>query len=80
VQTLQLTQGDKRAALDYALRQREQLLIAQRCANGQLSKASCNAYIQQRRQDLTQSHDTMTRVIANLGNGCIVGDPGCLPY
>lgn len=79
-QTLQLTQGNKMAALEYALRQRETFLIGARCSSGGLDKASCNMYVQARRKDINDSHNTMTRVIANLSNGCIVGDPGCLPY
>jgi hypothetical protein len=79
-QTLQLTQGNKMAALEYALRQRETFLIGARCSTGGLDKSSCNIYVQARREDIDNSHNTMMRVIANLSNGCIVGDPGCLPY
>lgn len=79
-ETLRLTGGDRRRALEYAERQRESFLIGERCTKGRLSKSACSSYVRQRRADLDRHHATMTRVIAHLGNGCIVGDPDCPPY
>jgi hypothetical protein len=79
-ETLRLTGGDRRRALDYAERQRETFLIGERCTKGRLSKSACSSYVRQRRADLDRHHATMTRVIAHLGNGCIIGDPDCPPY
>ena len=78
-QTLHLTNGDKRAAFEYAFRQRDQLLTGARCSNGQLDASSCDTYISARRRDLVQDANMMTRIIANFGDGCVVGDPGCVP-
>jgi hypothetical protein len=77
--TMQLTKGDKAAAFSYAFRQRDEYLTGRRCSDGKISKASCDAYIANKRAELTRSHDTMTRIIANFSNACIVGDPGCVP-
>ncbi len=64
-----------------AATERGQLRVAARCTSGQLDPASCGTY-QRTLSDLNaQSHDTMIRMIRNLGgNTCTVGEAGCVPY
>lgn len=79
-QTFRLLEGDDRAALDYAFSQREGFLVSERCAEGALTGEACNTYLQARRHELAHNRTTMTRVVANLSNGCISGNGSCVAY
>lgn len=80
-QTLQLLNGNVAQAIQEANRQRGALRIAARCSDGRTDAASCAAFRQTMSTMSNMQHESMMRVIHNLGgNGCIVGDPGCVPY
>lgn len=79
--TLQMTNGDIGQAIQEAQRQRGTLQTSARCGDGRNDSASCAAW-QKTMSDMSRmQHESMMRVINNLGgNNCIVGDPGCVPY
>jgi hypothetical protein len=80
-QTLQLLGGDVGRAIEEAGRQRSSLRIAARCSDGRTDSGTCAAYRKTMSNISRMQHESMMRIIHNLGgNGCIVGDPGCVPY
>lgn len=80
-QTLQFTNGDVGQAIQEALRQRGTLQVSARCGDGRNDAASCTAWRKTMSNVSRMQHESMMRVITNLGgNNCIVGDPGCVPY
>lgn len=78
-QTLQLTQGNKAKAFEYALRERLTYLNGARCGSGQTDRATCNAYLQTKQRMMNQNHNFMRKMIIRMGGGCVVGeDAGCV--
>ena len=79
-QTLQFTGGNMQAAMQQATTERGQLLIAMKCGSGALDGGSCAAWRGANAAANTMNHNNAMRVISNMGDGCLVGDPGCQPY
>lgn len=64
---------------DYGESQRNQLLIGLKCASGEIDKGSCTMYGAVVSNVNNMNNETGTRIIANIGNGCVVGvDPNCV--
>lgn len=61
--------------------ERNQMLIGLRCASGEIDRASCQAYFKTGAAVAGMMNQTGMRIIANIGNNCLVGvDPGCVAY
>ncbi|MFN3197679.1 MAG: hypothetical protein ACE366_04575 [Bradymonadia bacterium] len=79
-QTIQLLGGNQQAAMQHALYERGQMQVAQQCAQGKSSAASCNAYYQAMSNINRQQHETSMRIIHNMDPySCTLGEYGCVP-
>ena len=80
-QTLQFTNNDVRQATMEAQSQRAKIQVAARCGDGRNDASTCQMYRKTQGAMNTANHNNMMRIISNMSaNGCIVGDPGCVPY
>lgn len=61
--------------------ERDEILIAMKCATGQIDRGTCAMYLKTTAAINRMRNDTSLRIIANIGNKCRVGvDPGCVAY
>jgi hypothetical protein len=80
-QTLQFSNNDVRQATMEAQSQRSKIQVAARCGDGRNDASTCQMYMKTQGAMNTANHNNMMRIISNMSaNGCIVGDPGCVPY
>lgn len=80
-QTLQFSGGNVQQAFDYALSQRNTLLIGLKCSSGEIDAGSCGTYGSAVQQYNAMNNQNALRIITNMSdNGCLQGDPGCIVY